>query len=94
MVDPRKRIQWSYTRRQRVYEILVRIEIKYGGWFGSRDDAIRSYPWELPLCQNLFEVVLHLSSYLVFWIGPVIDVVRASLWVTMGGGFSSIFFNS
>ena len=29
VVEPRKRIQWSYTIRKRVYEILVRIEINF-----------------------------------------------------------------
>ena len=48
---------------------------------------VKSVSWDLPLNKNLFNVVLKPSTYLVYWIGPVIDVVRANLVVTMGGGF-------
>jgi hypothetical protein len=47
---------------------------------------LRSGPWVLPLSRPPFEVVLHPSTYLVYWIGPVIDDTRANLVVTMEGG--------
>jgi hypothetical protein len=49
-------------------------------------NSIGSVPWELPLSRPLFEVVLHPSTYLVYWIGPVIADTRANLGVTMEGG--------
>ena len=44
-------------------------------------------PWKLQLSRCLFGVVLWLATYLVYWIGPIIDVVRANLDFTIGGGF-------
>ena len=41
----------------------------------------------LPLSRCIFGVVLWRAIYLVYCIGPVIDVVRANLEFTMGGGF-------
>ena len=43
----------------------------------------------LLLSRCLFEVVYWPATYLVYWISPVIDVVRANFDFTMGGGFWS-----
>ena len=52
-------------------------------------NSIGSVSWDLPLCCPLFGVLLWPAIYLVYWIGPVIDVVRANLDFTMGAGFWS-----
>ena len=41
----------------------------------------------LQLPRFVLEVVLWPATYLVYWIGPVIDVVRENLDFTMGGEF-------
>ena len=50
-------------------------------------NSIGSDSWDLPLCRPLLRVLLWPVIYLVYWIGPVIDVVRENLDFTMGGEF-------
>ena len=50
-------------------------------------NSFGSVSWDVQLSDILFEVLLYPSTSLVYWLGPIIDVVGANLVVAMGVGF-------
>ena len=46
-------------------------------------NSIGSVSWDVQLNDILLEVLLHPSTSLVYWLGPIIDVVTANLVVAM-----------
>ena len=77
--------------------VRANFDFTMGGGFWSENRFIHvravgscssfgSVSWDKQLNDILLEVLLHPSTSLVYWLGPIIDVVRATLVVAMGLG--------